>query len=130
VPAILALAYDVADYLSENSPPFYYHSDYYYTYNYNQYFYGSANQSNANYSAEANNNQYEVVKKWLKAKNGHVPVHAILYKKQDGKANYYCRAKFNKHMYYGLLIPKDGCYITDKVVTMRFESYQVLVQLS
>lgn len=67
------------------------------------------------------------IQTWVTAKNGNIPPNAIVYKNNQGKLTYYCRATYKQHQYHGILVPKEGCYVQETQVTMRFTTYQVLV---
>lgn len=64
---------------------------------------------------------------WVPANNGDMPNNAIAYQDQNGNSGYYCRAMYNNKLYYGELIPNDGCYANDQSVTIHFSDYEVLV---
>lgn len=66
---------------------------------------------------------------WIPVKNGDIPPNAIVNNQDDnGTTTYYCRAKLMNKINYGVLVPNDGCYIQSQSVTMRFTTYDVLVQ--
>lgn len=67
------------------------------------------------------------VETWVPAKNGYIPVNAVLNNIVNKKATYYCRVKFHGNISYGVLIPNDGCYVEEPSVTMRFSKYDILV---
>lgn len=64
---------------------------------------------------------------WVSTENGNVPNNAIGYQDQDGNIVYYCRASYNGQLYYGVLIPDDGCYTQDQSTSIRFSTYEALV---
>jgi hypothetical protein len=66
---------------------------------------------------------------WVSADNGNVPNNAIVYNNTNtnGISTYYCRADYNGQTYYGLLVPNEGCYVQDQTVSIRFNTYDVLV---
>jgi hypothetical protein len=80
-------------------------------------------------NAATNYNQYQpAAESWVAAENGDVPDNAVVNGNENNVTTYYCREEFNGKMYYGLLIPKDGCYVQEQSVTMKFENYDVMVQ--
>lgn len=64
---------------------------------------------------------------WVTANSGNVPDNAIAYSDQNGNTAYYCRAMYNNQLYYGELLPNDGCYAQDQSTLIRFTEYDVLV---
>jgi hypothetical protein len=75
------------------------------------------------------NHQYQqAAQSWVTAENGDVPDNAVVNGSENNVTTYYCREEFNGKMYYGLLIPKDGCYVQEQSATMKFDNYEVMVQ--
>ena len=64
---------------------------------------------------------------WLMSSKGQVPANAVIYSTDNGITTYYCRADYKGQVYYGELIPNDGCYVQDQSVTLRFDQYEVLL---
>jgi hypothetical protein len=72
---------------------------------------------------------------WVNAINGQVPPNAIAEQdstEENNNANnvsYYCRAIYNEQIFYGELVPGDGCYVEDSAhqATIRLKDYQALV---
>ncbi|CEG57976.1 hypothetical protein [Legionella fallonii] len=67
------------------------------------------------------------VETWVAVKNGRIPVNAVANNKVHKKTTYYCRVRFHGKTSYGVLVPKDGCYVDEPSVSMRFSKYDVLV---
>lgn len=67
---------------------------------------------------------------WTTESTGQAPSNAIIFRKENGKPVFYCRAQYKDEWLYGVLIPQDACYVQDQFVTMRFTLYDVLVRRS
>jgi len=63
---------------------------------------------------------------WVQANGGLVPANAIVLQYNNGFPVYYCRVLQGNQMYYGQLLPNQGCSIATQPPTL-FNSYQVLV---
>lgn len=125
----------------------YYYGDYfpydYYSYSYYDYptyFLSDENDSNylstemsdatTKYSNETTQSTSISNTTWVAAKNGNVPENAVVNSNENNTPTYYCRAKLSSQTYYGVLVPKDACYIQEKDATLRFDSYEVMVTSS
>lgn len=64
---------------------------------------------------------------WASASNGQVPDDAIAYD-DNGTTVYYCRANYEGQLYYGELIPNDGCYLEYQNSSLKVEDYEVQIQ--
>lgn len=67
------------------------------------------------------------VETWVPVKNGRIPANAVVNNTVHKKATYYCRVHYNGKTSYGVLVPKEGCYVEKPSVSMRFSKYDVLV---
>lgn len=115
------------------NPVYYYPGINYYPYpnvnNYNTYNYYNSAATSSKYSSTNQVSKQANSIQWIQAKNGDVPSNAILYQYKNNKSSYFCRNKLDKKIYYGILYPNDGCYIStqNNTATIRFEQYQVKV---
>jgi len=64
---------------------------------------------------------------WVWANGGKVPANAIVLQYENGFPVYYCRVPQGNQMYYGQLIPNQGCVISNQI-NNQFSSYQTLVR--
>ncbi len=67
------------------------------------------------------------VETWVPVKNGRIPLNAVANSTVNKKATYYCRVHYHGKTSYGVLVPKEGCYVEEPSVSMRFAKYDVLV---
>lgn len=88
-----------------------------------------SNQPQASSPTPSSYVQASAGQQWLSAQNGNVPDNAVLFQ-SDAKGNkfYYCQAQLKTTNYFGVLVPGDACYVQDQGASIRFTSYQVLVQ--
>jgi hypothetical protein len=64
---------------------------------------------------------------WTKASYGEVPDKAFVYQSNAGETDYYCRVEYRDQMYYGVLVPHEGCMVQYQSRTVRLNQYEVLI---
>lgn len=63
--------------------------------------------------------------RWVERRFGDVPSNAVVYTINNNFATYYCRGTYREKIYYGVLYPFIGCYITDNLAVIRLDVYEV-----
>src|SRR5690242_635661 len=50
--------------------------------------------------------------RWVEQRYGSVPENAVVFTNKNNFSTYYCRGTYRNKVYYGVLYPFIGCYIT------------------
>jgi hypothetical protein len=59
--------------------------------------------------------------------NGNIPGNALVLQYINGNPVFYCRVQNGNALYYGRLVPNQGCYLTNNP-NQAFNTYQVLIR--